>query len=130
MAFQIPVERAREAKFTPDGKEIIFTTYDLRFERWNIATQKAVEGREIVLRDDCGEQELSHDGKYLACLDESFSVSLIEIKTGKKVWEKKNVYYFTFLEYFKYIFTDREEDKDGVGFFRDPILAGFAISGL
>src|SRR5215213_1645051 len=30
--FQIPVERANEASFTPDGKSIVFTTENLRYE--------------------------------------------------------------------------------------------------
>jgi hypothetical protein len=65
--FQIPVEKAREAAFTQDGKFIVFTIRTLRYEKWSVAERKPVEVRELVLRRNCLEHKLSPDGNYLAC---------------------------------------------------------------
>lgn len=96
--FQIPAEDADPAGFTPDGEFVVFTTESLRYEKWNVPEKKPVEVRELVLRRDCWEHRLSPDGKYLACIDTSTNINLIDTKTGKKVWEKKNFYPLTSLE--------------------------------
>ena len=123
---QMPVEDAREAKFTPDDKYVVLTTSNLRFERWDIAAGKAVEAREVVVRGDCDEHELSPDGKYIACVTSMGGARLIDTKTGDRVWEKKNFYEFNYqLTFFfssgNFGEDDREEDPDPdlvTGFFR------------
>ena len=47
---QIPAEDVSEAHFTTNDSQVVFTTDNLRFERWDIANGKAVEIRELVLR--------------------------------------------------------------------------------
>jgi hypothetical protein len=61
------------AKFSPDSREIIFLTENLRVERWSVADQKQLEVDEVVLRKGCLETELSPDGKLLACLIRNLS---------------------------------------------------------
>jgi hypothetical protein len=90
--FQIPVENAKEATFTPDGNFVVFTTENLRFEKWSVAEKKPIEVRELVSRRDCLENKLSPDGNYLVCIDTTMSASILETKTGKKIWVKKEFY--------------------------------------
>ncbi len=115
---QIPVEEANEAMFTPDGKQVVYLTENLRFERWDIAEKRPVEARELVLRQNCWEHKLSPNGNYLACVDQSTTVKILDTKTGKKVWEKLKFYPLTGFEYFTWL-VRRPSDADyDVGFFR------------
>jgi hypothetical protein len=115
--FQIPVEYAHEASFTQDGKFVVFTTETLRYEKWSVAQRKPVEVRELVLRRDCWEHKLSPDGNYLACVDTSTSVNVVDTRTGKKIWEKKEFYPLNIYEYFSWLRSSRRRD-DQVNFFR------------
>ena len=115
--FQIPVEKANEASFTRDGKFIVFTTRNLRYEKWSVAEMKPVGVRELVLRRNCLEHKLSPDGNYLACVDTSASVNILDTRTGKKIWEKKEFYRLAYYELFSWLKSSREGD-DQVNFFR------------
>jgi WD40 repeat protein len=117
VAFQIPVADARPASFTPDGKFVVFGTEALRFEKWNIAEAKPVEIRELVVRRDCWEHELSPDGKYLACIDYGLNLNVHDTQTGKRVWEKKEFYTLSFFELLGWIGRDAENDERPGKFF-------------
>ena len=117
--FQIPAEDADNASFTPDNKAVVFTTESLRFERWNIIEKKAEQVREMVLRRDCWEHKLSPDGKFLACVDTSTNINLIDTKTGKRVWQREKFYPLSYFEFISWITRDRDRDRDDdAGFFR------------
>jgi WD40 repeat protein len=116
--FQIPVEDADDAGFTPDGQFVVFATENLRYEKWSVADRKPVEMRELVVRGDCWEHKLSPDGNYLACVDLTTTVNLIETKTGKKVWEKKEFYRLSFFEYITWLERTRGRDDGETSFFR------------
>ncbi|HKG11934.1 MAG TPA: M48 family metalloprotease [Pyrinomonadaceae bacterium] len=116
--FQIPVEDADEATFTPDGQHVVFTTENLRFEKWSVAEQKPVEVRELVLRADCWEHNLSPDGNYLACVDMQTNVNVLDVKTGKKVWEKKEFYQLDFFEFIAWLASAERGDENRLNFFR------------
>lgn len=103
VAFQIPITDARPASFTPDGQFVMFGTEGLRFEKWSVAEAKPVEVRELVVRRDCWEHEFSPDGKYLACIDYSLGLNIVETQTGKRVWQKKEFYSLNFLELLAWI---------------------------
>lgn len=115
--FQIPVESAHEAAFTQDGKFVIFTTEALRYEKWSVVERKPVEVRELVLRRDCWEHKLSPDGNYLACVDRSRSVNVLDTRTGKKLWEKKEFYPLSFYEVLSWLNKSRDGGDKG-SFFR------------
>ena len=88
------------ATFTPDSKEIVFYTDNLRVERWNVAEARRTDVKEVVLRKGCLQTELSPDGNLLACFDPEFQLSLIKVETGDTVWSKKEFYapeYFEFV---------------------------------
>ena len=116
--FQIPAEDSDSASITPDDKYVVFVTNNLRFERWDISQKKAVEARELVLRRDCWEHELSPDGNYLACVDTAATAKIIETKTGKKVWEKQKFYELSYFEFITWIFAEKHESDFDVSFFR------------
>jgi WD40 repeat protein len=111
IAFQIPTVDARPASFTADGKFVVFGTEALRFEKWNIADAKPVEIRELVVRRDCWEHEFSPDGKYLACVDYSLGLNVLETQTGKRVWQKKDAYSLNFFELLAWIGAEAEEGE-------------------
>ena len=98
--FQIPTSKAEHASFTPDGEFVVFGTENLRFEKWSIAERKPVEMRELAVRNDCWEHEFSPDGKYLACVDYSLGLNVVDTQTSKKVFEQKGFYQLSFWEYF------------------------------
>jgi beta-barrel assembly-enhancing protease len=120
MLFQIPVENAREASFTQDGKYVVFTTEALRYEKWSIEERKPVEARELVLRRDCWEHKLAPNGNYLACVDTSASVNILDTRTGQKIWEQKKFYQLSYLEVFAWRDSSSEgrESRDRTSFFR------------
>lgn len=115
--FQIPAEDADEAAFTPDGSAVVLTTENLRYEKWSVAEQKPTEVRELVVRRDCWEHKLSPDGRYLACVDTSTTVSVVDTRTGKKVWEKKQFYPLSIFEFLAWIGAG-EEGGSRPDFFR------------
>ncbi|MBA2732580.1 MAG: M48 family metalloprotease, partial [Acidobacteria bacterium] len=116
--FQIPADNANEATFTPDGKAVVFTTENLRYEKWSVAERKPMEVRELVLRRDCWESKLSPDGNYLACVDTSTTVNILDTKTGKKVWEKKEFYQLSWFEYLSWLARTKGAGDGQISFFR------------
>lgn len=117
VAFQIPVEDVDDVYFTPDDQFLVFTTKTLRFEKWNIAEKKPVEVREMVLRGDCWENKLSPDGKYLACVDTAAALNILDTRTGKRIWQKKEFYQLNYYEYISWIFSNKDDDQEK-SFFR------------
>jgi WD40 repeat protein len=115
--FQIPVADVSQATFTNSNSEVVLITDGLRFERWNIAAKEPIEIRELVLRRDCLESGLSPDGKYLACVDTSITVKLIDTKTGKTLWEKKKFYELNQFELLMWL-TSRALGSTSSSFFR------------
>jgi len=111
VAFQIPTTDARPASFTPDGKSVVFGTNGLRFEKWSIADASPVEVRELVVRHDCWEHEYSPDGKYLACVDYSLGLNVLDTQTGKRVWQKKEFATLNFLEFFAWIAAEVTDEE-------------------
>ena len=80
------------ANFTPDSKEIIFYSDNLRVERWSISEAQRNEVKEVVLLKGCLQTQLSPDGKLLACLDPEFNLNLLRVENGETVWSKKEFY--------------------------------------
>ena len=80
------------ANFSPDSKEIVFYSDNLRVERWSIAEAQRTDVKEVVLLKGCLQTQLSPDGKLLACLDPDFNLTLIRVETGDTVWTKNEFY--------------------------------------
>ncbi len=109
--FQIPVFDAHEAFFTPDGTHVAFGTKNLRLEKWSIAERKPVQVRELVVRRDCWEHGFSPDGNYLACFDFGLNLNVIDTRTGKRVWEKKEFYRLTFFEFLSWVAAEAADEE-------------------
>jgi hypothetical protein len=116
---QIPAPEALPAWFTPDNKFVTFGTEGLRYEKWSIDEKRPVEVRELVVRRDCWEHQFSPDGKFLACVDFGLNLNVLDTQTGKKVFEKKEIYQLDFLEFFAWVSSLAREgaDQDPTGFF-------------
>jgi beta-barrel assembly-enhancing protease len=113
--FQIPADNAREAAFTQDGKFVVFTTENLRYEKWGVAERKLVESRELVLRRNCWEHKLAPDGNYLACVDTLATVNILDTRTGKKIWEQKEFYRLSYMEFFARLGSSSEGSEGAEG---------------
>jgi WD40 repeat protein len=109
VAFQIPAADAENASFTPDGHFVVFGTQSLRYEKWSVADAKPAQIRELVVRRDCWEHAFSPDGNYLACVDYGLSVDVLDTRTGKKVFEKKEFYRLTSLELLVWVISNAED---------------------
>src|ERR1039457_3886297 len=102
--FRIPTDRAELAKFTPDSREVVFvssaTHVDferIRFahsanyvERWGTDEQYRLESTPLPLLI-CGTEELSQDGRVLACADPNATLLLVDVATGRTIFEKKKI---------------------------------------
>ena len=95
------------ANFSPDSKEIVFYSDNLRVERWSIAEARQIEVKEVVMLKGCLQTALSPDGKLLACLDRSFELNLVRVETGEVAWHKKEFYAPTYYEYLGILATLR-----------------------
>src|SRR5215813_2701241 len=90
--FRIDAPEVDEAQFTPDSRNIVFNTSDLRVEIWSVAEEKLSEAHEVVVRKSCLQNLLSPDGKILACLDENFAITLFDVKSKAQVYQRKDFY--------------------------------------
>jgi WD40 repeat protein len=122
--FRIDAPGAQPAAFTPDSKEIVFSTQELRVEDWNVAARKRVSVHELVVQDGCVQSLLSPDGNTLACLIErgqntsESSVSLpyldleiFDVSSGDSIFAKKEFLSATFENAF-YLIMRRILDLD------------------
>ncbi len=99
--FRIPADNAGLAQFTPDSRQVVFVSqaehrarHQLvirevpRLERWNIAGEARAEDTPIPA-GTCGTQELSPDGRTLACVDPGGTLRLIDVPSGQTIYEKR-----------------------------------------
>lgn len=92
LAFRIEAPDATRANFTPDSQNIIFSTDNLRIERWSVAEQKLMTAKEMVILNGCLQTRLSSDGKFLACLTPKFDLHVLDVASGQPVIRKKEFY--------------------------------------
>jgi hypothetical protein len=103
------------AAFTPDSREIVFYSDNLRVERWSVADQKQTDVKEVVIRKGCLETELAPDGRLLACLTPEFELDLLNVATGAVAWSKKEFYapdYSDFLYILRTLLVRKSETGD------------------
>ncbi|HYJ88649.1 MAG TPA: M48 family metalloprotease, partial [Pyrinomonadaceae bacterium] len=114
--FRIHAADARPAQFTPDSRQVIFHTSNMRVEIWDIAEQKLKIAREAVVRKACLQTALSPDGSTLACLDGDFGMNLIDVQTGNSVFQKKSFtqlgFYDALMMIFASLIADESSDMD------------------
>jgi WD40 repeat protein len=103
------------ANFTPDSKEIVFYSDNLRVERWSVADAQRSDVKEVVLLKGCLQTQLSPDGRLLACLDPDFNLTLLRVETGEAVWTKKEFYepdYYQVLRIYSLLRLQSEDSSD------------------
>jgi hypothetical protein len=99
--YRIPAENANLAQFTPDSRQIIFISNgprvdsrqvvlagpSARVERWSVADRTRVETTAIPLHN-CETEELSPDGRSVACVEFSGTFEVLDSRSGELVFEK------------------------------------------
>src|SRR6185295_12070570 len=128
VVFQIPAPESHNAAFTPDGQSVVFGSKNLRYEKWSLAEKKPIEIRELVVARDCLEHKFSPDGKYLACVDYSLGLNLLDTQTGKRIWQKKEAFTLNFLEYLGWILRDPSDELTFFNMEYSPDSHFFAIA--
>jgi WD40 repeat protein len=98
--FFINAPGANEAKFTPDSAYVVFDTHGLHVETWSIADFKRVKVQEIALTKSCFQSSVSVDGSVLACYDEAFDLSLIDVEKGEAFFKRPGFVAPSFFSYF------------------------------
>jgi len=110
--FYIPAPDAREAQFSPDSSSVVFMTYGMRVESWNVGSQKRTSVHELTIHNHCLQSELSPDGNTVACVDFSDALLLIDVATSSVMCEKKDFYKPSLSELLAILFAVREPDED------------------
>ena len=87
--FSIDALDARPAMFTPDSRSVVWFNTSLHVEKWDIDTQKRVAAYEPGVAKGCGGTALAADGKTLACEGSDSTLRLLDVATGKVLFEKK-----------------------------------------
>jgi ribosomal protein L35AE/L33A len=92
LLFRFDAPDAVAAQFTPDSKDIVYNTRALRVENWNIESRKRLSAHEVTILGGCTQSLLSPDGKYLACLSESFDFKVYAIASSELIFSKKQFF--------------------------------------
>src|SRR5580658_8986591 len=106
--FRIPAELAGDAQFTPDSLHVMFVSSLARadrrpaaagqrillvrspphVERWKVANGTPGESTEIK-GVACASEQLSLDGRILACNDSEGTLRIVDVASGETLFEKK-----------------------------------------
>jgi WD40 repeat protein len=97
--FRIDAPEANHAHFTPDSQSIVFNTSNMRVERWSVAEKKLTGVSEIVVNKGCLQTQLSPDARFIACVTPNFDLRLIEVSSGKVMFEKKEFFEPNYYEF-------------------------------
>lgn len=126
--FRIEALDAKLAGFSPDSQRIVFYTDNLRVESWGVAEQKMLTAKEVVVRKGCWQTALSPDGKYLACLNSDFALTMLDVETGQMALQKKDFFVLDFYNYLRLLGAiNSGVDNTDVGI--DLIHMGFSPDG-
>jgi hypothetical protein len=100
--FRFDAPDAQPAQFTPDSQSIVVYDAGLHVEVWNVADEQRTAAYELFVSKGCLQTAISPDGKLLACLNNEYSLSLIDVATDTSVFLKKEFYRpITFADYFR-----------------------------
>jgi WD40 repeat protein len=99
LLFRIDAQDALPAQFSPDSQNVVFFTTGLRVEIWDVAEERRAALHEMNLQTSCRQARLSPDGKFLACYERDFHLSLFEVATGARVFQKKDFFQPTYWDH-------------------------------
>ena len=77
--------------FSPDSRQIVLHTPDLRVQVWDVAEQRLVSARDVVAPGACGRSEVSPDGRFLACVTAG-NLALYDVSTSERILERKRFF--------------------------------------
>lgn len=97
--FRIETANAKPARFSPDSKNVVFSTYGLRVEKWDVETRKPALAREVYVRGRCWQSEISRDGNTLACYTTSSNLELIDVASNESIVKKEKFHVPTFFDF-------------------------------
>ncbi len=98
--FRITTSNALPADFTPDSSSVVFHRSDLRVERWSVADKTLADVNDLYWKSSCLETALAPDGKTVACVDDEGHLTLIDVASGRPVFQKKAFYQMTIADLF------------------------------
>lgn len=107
LLFRIDASNSNAAQFTPDSQRIVFDTRGLRVEEWSIAGERRLSVHEVTIPEGCIQSRLSPDGKFLACLNGQFDISLVDVATSESVFSKPRFFATTNLSGSLLVFLNR-----------------------
>jgi len=102
--FSRDAENVSQAGFTPDSEQVWFVSRpshvvapQISFagssayvERWNIAGGTRIDKKETRLRK-CESSGLSPDSLFLACVDSSGTLRVLDVDSGQTIFERKKI---------------------------------------
>jgi len=89
--FRFDTHRAQPAHFSPDSRQIVFATRDLHVETWDLESQERTALSDLAIVRGCAQTELSPDGKFLACFNSEFDLSLHGVVSGQEMFRKNKL---------------------------------------
>src|SRR5579864_369152 len=98
--FRIDAFDAHTARFSPDSRSIVFYDKELRVEKWDVASGQRTSIHQLTI-PECFQSELSPNGDYLGCIDDSFGLKLVDVATNTVLLDRKKFYVFT--DYFAWL---------------------------
>ncbi len=98
--FAIYAPEAFDASFSPDSRSIVFHNPSLRVESWSVGDETRSSASEVVVPRGCMQTLLSPDGKYLACYGKEFDLSLYDVQSNSRLFQKKDFYEPRFVDFF------------------------------
>jgi peptidase M48-like protein len=90
--FRIEAPDAKFAKFSSDSQSIVFSTDNLRVERWSIADEKLIDAREVVLLKGCLQTSLASTGSLVACLTPNYDLLVLDSATSQPIITRKGFF--------------------------------------
>ena len=90
--FTVDAPASVHPTFSPDSRQVVFHTPDLRVQVWDIAERRLQSARDVVAPGACVSSDLSPDGRFLACLDAGSNLALYDVNTSERVLERKEFF--------------------------------------
>jgi WD40 repeat protein len=88
LKFRFDTVRAEGAQFSPDSRQIVFSTRDLRVESWDVEKEERISLSDLPIIHGCLQRALSPDGKFLACLGPQYDLGLYDVQAGQEIFHK------------------------------------------
>ncbi len=89
--FRIDALDASMAQFSPDSRSVVFYDKELRVEKWEIESKQRTALHALTVQG-CFQSRLSNSGDLLACIDEEFSLQIVDVNTNKTIYTRKKFY--------------------------------------